>query len=258
MSTPAKQVTAARPYAWPHDLSLGKATTALVVIDMQRDFCAPDGYFAALGYDVAPIRAVIPRLRALLCAWRRAGWRVYHTREGHRPDLSTLPQREAFRSRVGGAEIGAEGPLGRFLVRGEPGHDIVSELYPVAGEAVIDKPMRSAFSWTDFDLLLRNAGVRNLVVSSLFAPRVGRLPRHGLRQQRLTSRHICGVTTDVCVLSTVKDAVERGYDVLLLEDGCAAARGDINDAVMHSVQLEGGIAGCVAKIDDVLQVLAQA
>lgn len=130
------------------------------------EVCDPEGYFAKLGYDLQPVRDIIPKLQVLLHLWRKAGYRVYHTREGHRPDLSTLPAREALRSRNGGAEIGARGPLGRFLVRGEAGHDIIRELYPVKGEVVIDKPMRSAFAWTDFELLLRNVGVRNLVVSS--------------------------------------------------------------------------------------------
>lgn len=178
------QIRASTPYAWPYDASLCKETTALVIIDMQRDFCDPQGYFAKLGYDIDPIRAIIPRLQRLLHAWREVGWRVYHTREGHRADLSTLPPREAHRSRVGGAEIGSPGPLGRFLVRGEEGHDAIPELYPVDGEVVVDKPMRSAFSYTDFDLLLRNAGIRNLVV--------------------------VGVTTDVCVLSTVKGEHDGG------------------------------------------------
>jgi nicotinamidase-related amidase len=154
---------------------------------------------------------------------------VYHTREGHRPDLSTLPPRERFRSKNGGAEIGSPGPLGRFLVRGEKGHDIISALYPANGEPVIDKPMRSAFNHTDFDLLLRNQGIRNLVVG--------------------------GVTSDVCVLSTVKDAIDRGYDVLLLEDGCAAAESSLHEAVVESVQMEGGIAGAVGKVSDVVALL---
>ena len=134
------------------------------------------------------MQALIPKLQALLSAWRQAGWRVYHTREGHRPDLSTLPSRELLRSRNGGAEIGAPGPLGRFLVRGEEGHDIIPELYPVAGEVVIDKPMRSAFNWTDFDLLLRNTGVKNLVVSSRRCIRLGRAPGGSTTDVRLDRR----------------------------------------------------------------------
>jgi nicotinamidase-related amidase len=161
--------------------------------------------------------------------FRKAKFQVYHTREGHRPDLSTLPSRERFRSRNGGAEIGSPGPLGRFLLRGEEGHDIVPELYPIVGELVIDKPMRSAFNHTDFDLLLRNRGIRNLVVG--------------------------GVTADVCVLSTVKDAIDRGYDVLLLKDGCAAAESNLLEAVINSVQMEGGIAGAVGRVEDVVSLL---
>jgi nicotinamidase-related amidase len=191
--------------------------------------CDSGGYFASLGYDIAPIQTIIPNLRLLIDAFRSAKFQIYHTREGHRPDLSTLPPREKFRSRNGGAEIGAPGPLGRFLVRGEPGHDIISALYPVEGEPVIDKPMRSAFSHTDFDLLLRNRGIKNLIVG--------------------------GVTTDVCVLGTVKDAIDRGYDVLLMEDGCAAAEYGLHNAVVRSVQMEGGIAGAVGKVEDVVGLL---
>jgi len=196
---------------------------------MQRDFCDPKGYFASLGYDITPILSIIPKLQALLSAFRTSNFPIYHTREGHRPDLSTLPPREAFRSKYGGAEIGSKGPLGRFLVRGEEGHDLIPELRPGEGEVVIDKPMRSAFSWTDFDLILRNKGVKNLVIA--------------------------GVTTDVCVLSTVKDAIERGYDVLLVEDACAAAEQSLQDSVIRSVQMEGGIAGAVGKAEDIVEVL---
>jgi nicotinamidase-related amidase len=148
---------------------------------MQMDFCAPGGYLEALGISIEPTRAVIPRIQSLLGAFRSAGYRVYHTREGHRPDLSTLSGRELLRSRnnPSGKGIGDEGPLGRLLVRGEKGHDIIPELAPLPSEPIIDKPGRSAFQHTDFKLLLDNAGIRNLV--------------------------ICGVTTDVCVSSTMRD-----------------------------------------------------
>lgn len=171
----------AEPYRWPHDGSFHADTTALVVIDMQMDFCAPGGYLEAQGLSIAPTRAVIPRIRSLLGAFRAAGCRVYHTREGHRPDLSTLSARELHRSRnnPGGKGIGDEGPLGRLLVRGERGHAIIPELEPLPAEPVVDKPGRSAFQHTDFKLMLDVAGVRNLV--------------------------ICGVTTDVCVSSTMRD-----------------------------------------------------
>jgi nicotinamidase-related amidase len=145
---------------------------------------------------------------------------------GHRPDLSTLPPREMYRSRLAGAEIGSQGPLGRLLIRGEPGHDIISELYPLRTEPIVDKPMRSAFAHTDFDLILRNRGVRNLV--------------------------LCGVTTDVCVLSTMKEACDKGYECVLVRDGCAAATVALHDATVESVKMEGGIAGAVATVREVI------
>ncbi|KAJ9625796.1 hypothetical protein H2203_004559 [Taxawa tesnikishii (nom. ined.)] len=157
----------ADPYPWPHDSSFGPATTALVLIDMQRDFCSPGGYLEAQGYSIATTRAIIPGLQNLLHACRDAGIQVYHTREGHRPDLSTLSARERFRSRnnAAGLGIGDPGPLGRLLVRGEEGHDTIPELYPREGEPVIDKPGRGAFAHTDFELLLRIRGIRNLIVA---------------------------------------------------------------------------------------------
>lgn len=184
----------ARPYDWPYDGSLSPETTALVVIDMQNDcqsvpgprtltpahllsplptVCAEEGYLAYLGYSVAGTRAAIPNIARLLEAFRTHGYTVYHTREGHRPDLSTLAPRELFRSRntPSGLGIGDVGPMGRLLIRGERGHDIIPELYPLPSEPVVDKPGRSAFAYTDFELLLKVKGIRKLVV--------------------------CGVTTDV-------------------------------------------------------------
>jgi nicotinamidase-related amidase len=172
----------AEPYKWPHDASFSPSTSALVVIDMQVDFCSPGGYLDCQGIPIEPTRAVIPKIQSLLTAFRRAGFPVYHTREGHRPDLSTLSSRELLRSRNNpiGMGIGDHGPLGRLLVRGEKGHEIIPELAPLASEPVIDKPGRSAFQHTDFKLLLDNRSIKNLV--------------------------ICGVTTDVCVTSTMRDA----------------------------------------------------
>lgn len=172
----------AEPYKWPHNSSLGSDTTALVIIDMQMDFCSPGGYLEAQGISITPTRAVIAQIQLLLAAFREAGYPVYHTREGHRPDLSTLSSRELLRSRNNPTSkgIGDPGPLGRLLVRGEKGHEIIPELEPLPSEPVIDKPGRSAFQHTDFKLLLDNRGIKNLV--------------------------ICGVTTDVCVTSTMRDA----------------------------------------------------
>lgn len=172
----------AEPYTWPHNSSLSPSTTALVIIDMQVDFCSPGGYLDVQGISLAPTRAVIAQIQLLLATFRKRGYPIYHTREGHRPDLSTLSARELLRSRNNemGKGIGDWGPLGRLLVRGEKGHEIIPELAPLSSEPVIDKPGRSAFQHTDFKLLLDNRGIKNLV--------------------------ICGVTTDVCVSSTIRDA----------------------------------------------------
>ncbi|EMC93873.1 hypothetical protein BAUCODRAFT_93788 [Baudoinia panamericana UAMH 10762] len=218
----------AKPYLWPHNNSFSPATTALVVIDMQRDFCEEGGYLSRQGYDVSLTRAIIPNLQHLLQRFRIANFPVYHTREGHRPDLSDLPARELYRSRnnPSGLGIGDQGPLGRLLVRGEPGHDIIPELYPLEGEPVIDKPGKGAFNHTDFDLLLRVRGIRNLI--------------------------LCGVTTDVCVHTTMREANDRGYDCLLIEDCCAASEQPLHDAAVEMVKTEGGIFGATATLHDVL------
>lgn len=154
---------------------------------------------------------------------------IYHTREGHRADLSSLSQRELSRSRNNPTRIGIgdQGPLGRLLIRGEKGHDTIPELYPIAGEPVIDKPGKGAFSFTDFDLLLRNRGIRNLI--------------------------ICGVTTDVCVSTIMREANDRGFDCLLVEDGCAAAEPGLHQATVASVKTEGGVFGAVASSERIIE-----
>ncbi|KAJ5872527.1 uncharacterized protein N7529_004880 [Penicillium soppii] len=221
----------ALPYDWPHDATFTKYTTALVIIDMQKDFCLPEGYLGYQGYDISGTRALIPRLQKLLKAFRDAEFPVYHTREGHRPDLSTLSSREAYRSRnnASGLGIGSTGPMGRLLIRGEPGHDTIDELYPTENEPVIDKPGRGAFAHTDFELLLRNKGIKNLVLA--------------------------GVTTDVCVSTTMREANDRGFDCVLLDDGSAAAEPSLHIGTVESVKMEGGIFGSVAKLEDVIQAL---
>lgn len=222
----------ANPYRWPHDGVIAPQTTALVVIDMQRDFCEVGGYVSSMGYDVAPARALIPRIQAVLAAVRAWGGLVVHTREGHRPDLSDLPSQKRFRSANGGAEIGSQGPLGRLLVRGEAGWDIVAELAPASGEPIIDKPGFSAFYATDLDRILSARGVRRLIVA--------------------------GVTTDICVHSTIRDATERGYECLLLQDCCAATVASNHDAALETIRSEGGIFGATAVSGDVIDVLTAA
>ncbi|KAJ4388602.1 hypothetical protein N0V93_006060 [Gnomoniopsis smithogilvyi] len=227
---PSRKITA-EPYVWPSAAPLDRDTTALVIIDMQVDFCAPGGYAAHQGIPMEPVASIIPRIQTLLATFRRTGYQVYHTREGHRPDLSTLSLRELNRSRNNpfGLGIGDPGPLGRLLVRGEPGHEIIPELAPSATEPVIDKPGRSAFLHTDFKLLLDVRGIKNLV--------------------------ICGVTTDVCVSSTMRDANDLGLECLMVSDACAAARKDLHESFLESVKMEGGIFGAVAGTADVLAIL---
>jgi len=156
---------------------------------------------------------------------------IHLTVQGHRPDLSTLSSREKFRSRnnATGLGIGSQGPLGRLLIRGEPGHDIVPELYPLEHEPIIDKPGRGAFAYTDFELLLRIKGIRNLVIA--------------------------GVTTDVCVSTTMREANDRGFDCVLLEDGTAASDANLHVGACESIKMEGGIFGATAKLDDVIEAV---
>ncbi|KZT06531.1 Isochorismatase hydrolase [Laetiporus sulphureus 93-53] len=221
----------ASPYKWPHDGSFSPSTTALVVVDMQNDFCSEEGYLAFQGCLVANTRAVIPRITQLLDAFRRYGFPIFHTREGHRPDLSTVSSRDRFRSHnvPSGLGIGDMGPLGRLLIRGERGHDIVDELYPRPGEPIVDKPGKSAFTYTDFELLLKVRGVQNLV--------------------------LCGVTTDVCVSSTMREANDRGYDCLLVTDATGAGLDELHSATVKGVQMEGGIFGAVADTADVIEAV---
>ncbi|KIW15210.1 hypothetical protein PV08_05255 [Exophiala spinifera] len=227
-------VVEAEPYRWPHNLSLGPDNTALIVIDMQVDFCAPGGYLDAQGLSIESTRAIIPRIQELLDAFRKGGYQVYHTREGHRPDLSTLSSRELLRSRnnPSGKGIGDVGPLGRLLVRGERGHEIIPELAPLPSEPVIDKPGRSAFQHTDLKLLLDNRGIKNMV--------------------------ICGVTTDVCVTSTMRDGNDMGLDCLLVSDASAAGQQHLHEAAVASVCEEGGIFGAVATTQEVLAAVGRA
>ncbi|KAF2454068.1 isochorismatase family protein [Lineolata rhizophorae] len=233
MASKKIQIRTAEPYAWPHDACFSPSTTAFIIIDMQRDFCEPGGYLSSQGYDISSTRAIIPALQALLQAFRTANFPIYHTREGHRPDLSTLPRRERYRSGVipGSLPIGTHGPLGRLLVRGERGHAHIAELAPAedGSEPVVDKPLRSAFAHTDLDLMLRVRGVKCLVIA--------------------------GVTTDVCVKSTMTDANDHGYDCLLVGDACAAAEKGLHEAVLKSVAGEGGIFGAVAEWKDVVEVV---
>jgi biuret amidohydrolase len=220
----------ARPWRWPHDGRLEPTETALLIIDMRRDFCDPDGYIASMGYEIMASRRIIPNVLGVRDAVAKWGGTVIHTREGHRPDLSDLPALKAWRSRQGGVEIGAEGPLGRVLVRGEAGWEIIPELTPRPGEIVIDKPGYSAFHQTHLERVLIAGGIRRLIFT--------------------------GVTTDVCVHSTLRSAVDRGYECLLVEDACAATLLKNHRAAVDTITTEGGIFGAVTNAKAICSALA--
>jgi nicotinamidase-related amidase len=216
--------------AEPSALSIDLDRTALVIIDMQRDFLEPGGFGAALGNDVTRLRSAIAPCGAVLDTARARGLLVIHTREGHRPDLSDAPRLKVERGDPA-LRIGAPGPMGRILVRGEPGHDIIAELYPQAGEPVIDKPGKGAFYQTDLDLMLRNRGIETLLVG--------------------------GVTTEVCVNTTVREANDRGFRCIVLADCCASYFPEFHAAGLAMIKAQGGIFGSVADSQALLGALAR-
>lgn len=194
--------------------------TALIIIDMQKDFLDPRGYASKAGLDVSILRKIIPSVNRILACARRLDMLVVHTREGHRPDLSDCPAAKLERSRVAGAEIGSIGPLGRLLIRGQSGHDFIRELRPLLCEQIVDKPGYGAFHQTDLEQLLKALNIQHLL--------------------------ICGVTTEVCVHSTLREAVDRGYSCTLIADACGSAFPELHAAALQMVALEGGIFGKVA------------
>jgi nicotinamidase-related amidase len=214
--------------ALPYPFTFEPARAALIIIDMQRDFLEPGGFGAALGNDVELLRRAVAPTQQLLAAARAAGMLVVHTREGHRPDLADLPPAKAARGRfpIG---IGHPGPMGRILVRGEIGHDIIAELAPLAGEPVVDKPGKGAFYATDLDAILKIRGIAQLIV--------------------------CGVTTEVCVNTTVREANDRGYDCLALRDCTASYFPEFHELGLRMIAAQGGIFGWVGESAAVIAAL---
>jgi nicotinamidase-related amidase len=214
----------AKPYAFAFD----PKTTALVVIDMQRDFLEPGGFGELLGNDVSLLQAAVEPLKAVLAAARDTGMTVIHTREGHRPDLSDCPPSKRARGGLA-VGIGDPGPKGRILVRGELGHDIVDELAPAPGEIVLDKPGKGSFCATDLELILRNLGIERLIVT--------------------------GVTTEVCVHTTVREANDRGFECLVLADCCGSYFPEFHEVALRMIAAQGGIFGWVGDSADLLDQL---